>query len=89
MGKPTLTAALASGLTVRVPGKPGGLAAVRALRGGKLVATGTATVGAQGVAMVRLRFAAKARKALKRERSVKLTLVLDGGGAKLAVRLRR
>jgi len=73
-GGARLAKALGRGLALRVavPG-PGRLKAV-ARRGGRKVATGTAKAAGAGRATVRLRFPAKARRALRGAKRVKLAV---------------
>jgi hypothetical protein len=85
--KVKLARALRSGLRLTLAGARPGRQAIVAKRGRKVVARGTATVAANGAARVTLRFTKAARKALRRARSVMLTIA--GGGATAAVTLRR
>ena len=65
-----------------------GRVAVTAKRGRKLVARGTARVGASGTAKVTLRFTRAGKRALRGARTVKLARSA-GGGAKATVTLKR
>ena len=85
--KAKLAKALRSGLKVTLRGARPGRQAIVAKRGRKVVARGTATVGASGVAKVTLRFTRAAKRALRGARVVKLTVL--SGGAKAAVTLTR
>jgi hypothetical protein len=70
----SLGAALKKGLPVQLSGLGAGSVRVVATASGKLVASGRAKVGRSGTATVTLRFTAKARKQLARQRTVKLAL---------------
>ena len=85
--KAKLAKALRSGRKVTLLGASPGRQAIVAERGRKVVARGTATVGASGVAKVTLRFTRPAKRMLRHARTVKLTI--SGGGAKAAVTLKR
>ena len=74
---PKLKRALAKGIKVRVSGRPGTTVAVQALKGAKPVASGKAIVTPTGAATVTVRFTKAARKALRRAKSVSLTLVCE------------
>jgi Ca2+-binding RTX toxin-like protein len=76
-GKPTLRALLARGLTVTVSGRRAGArVSVSVLLGGRTtVAKGTAKAGGSGTAKVRVKPTKAGRKALRRARSAKLTIV--------------
>ncbi len=87
LSAPKLAAALKSGFKVRVPAAAGSKVSVKALKAGKVVASGTAKATSAGAAVVKLKFTAAARKSLKRARSVKL--MLKAGAKSLAVTLRR
>ena len=87
VGKAKLAKALRSGLKVTLRGAQPGRQAIVAKRGKRVVARGTAKVGADGTATVTLRFTKGGKKALRSARSVKLAI--SGGGAKAAVTLKR
>jgi hypothetical protein len=72
---------------VQLSGLPAGNVTVTASARGATVASGRAKVGRSGGARVTLRFDAKARKRLQRQRSV--TLVLKAGKARASVTLKR
>jgi hypothetical protein len=99
-GKVKLRRALAKGFVVRVGNVTGTVkltarisaaTAKRAKLGRKAitVASGSGQAGAGGEAQVRLRFTKRAARALKRLRSVKLTVAVAGGDARKTVTLRR
>jgi hypothetical protein len=85
--KRKLRTALRSGLPVRVTDAPAGQLRLSARHRGQVVATGTATVGAAGTAVVRLRFRAPARRTLARARTVALSVT--GGGLRTTIKLSR
>jgi hypothetical protein len=85
--KAKLAKALRSGLKVTLRGASPGRQGIVAKRGRKVVARGTAMVGASGVAKVTLRFTRPAKRMLRHARTVKLTI--SGGGARAAVTLKR
>ena len=58
-----------------------------AKRGKRIVARGSAKVGAAGTATVTLRFTKAAKRSLRSARSVRLKI--SGGGATVAVTLKR
>ncbi len=87
VGKAKLAKALRSGLKVTLRGAQPGRRAIVAKRGKRVVARGTAKVGADGSATVTLRFTKAGKRALRGARSVKLAI--SGGGAKAAVTLKR
>ncbi len=87
VGKVKLAKALRSGLKVTLRGATPGRQAIVAKKGRRVVARGTATVGASGAAKVTLRFTRAGKRALRGARVVKLTVL--GGGAKAAVTLKR
>jgi WD40-like Beta Propeller Repeat len=87
IAKVKLAKALRSGLKVTLRGAQPGSRAVVAKQGKKVVARGTAKVGANGAATVTLRFTKAGRKALRGARKVKLAI--SGGGAKATVTLKR
>jgi hypothetical protein len=70
-----------------VTGARRGTHAVTATFGRKVVARGTATVGAAGTATVKLRFTAAAKRTLAGRRTAKLTVA--GAGARATVTLKR
>ena len=74
VAKAKLKRALAKGLTVKVAGVAPGSLKVTARAGKKLVASGTAAVGGDGTGTAKLRFTKKAKKSLKRKKSVTLTV---------------
>ena len=82
-----LAKALRSGLKVTLQGARPGRQAVTAKRGRKVVARGTATVGANGAGTVTLRFTKAGKRALRKARTVKLAI--SGGGARATVALKR
>ncbi|MDW5596821.1 hypothetical protein VSS74_20915 [Conexibacter stalactiti] len=82
-----LGVALKRGLPVQLSGLPAGTVKVTASARGTTVASGRAKVGRSGSARVTLRFSAKARKRLQRQRS--LTLALKAGKVRASVTLKR
>ncbi|HYF25499.1 MAG TPA: hypothetical protein VD931_07145, partial [Baekduia sp.] len=76
--RPSLRAALRQGLRVRLAGAAGETFDVVARRGARTVATGRATTSADGAAVVRLRFTAAARRALRPLRSARVRLAAPG-----------
>jgi len=92
-----LSAALRKGIVLRIaPGRPG--KAVGSAKAGRAkAAKGSARVGSKGSAKLKLRFTAKARRSLRRKRSVRLAVTVrftpKGGGAaqtaKAALKLKR
>ena len=82
-----LRAALAKGLTVRLSGLTAGRAVVQLRLDRKVVATGSATVGADGKARVVVRFTKGAKRSLRSKRRV--TLKLTAPGVTTSVRLAR
>lgn len=82
-----LAKALRSGLKVTLGGATPGRQVVTARRGRKVVARGTAKVGASGSAKVTLRFTRAGKRALRGARTVKLAI--SGGGARATVTLKR
>jgi hypothetical protein len=86
-GAKTLRALRAGRLRVRVTGLPAGAAVrLRALKGGKLVATGAARANTQGVASVTVKLTAAGKRALRGARTVTLRLVAGGGQTVLRLR---
>jgi hypothetical protein len=92
-----LAAALRKGIVLTVaPGQPG-KAVGSAKAGAAKVAKGSTRVGAKGSAKLKLRFTAKAKRSLRRKRSVRLAVTVrfapEGGGAsqaaKVALKLKR
>ncbi len=73
---------------MQLAGLPAGTVKVQAKVGSKVVATGTAKVGASGTATVTLKFTKAAKKSLGKKKAVKLTLVATGA-PKATVNLRR
>ena len=60
---------------------------MKAKSGGKVVATATARVGADGTATATLRFTRAAKKSLGRKKAARLTIT--AGSARLALTLKR
>jgi hypothetical protein len=87
VAKVKLAKALRSGLKVTLRGATPGRQAIVAKKGRKVVARGTATVGASGTGKVTLRFTRAGKRALRGARTVRLTVT--GGGAKAVVTLKR
>jgi len=81
-----LAKALKSGLSVTVKGVTGKVK-LTAKHGKKTVASGSAKASKSGKATVKLKFTKAAKKALKRKRSVKLTIT--GGGVSVTYTLKR
>jgi Ca2+-binding RTX toxin-like protein len=87
-GRPTLRALLKSGLTITVKGrKAGAKVAVSVKRGGTIVAKGSGKAGAGGTAKIKVKVTKAGRKALKRAKTAKLTVV--AGGDRLTITLKR
>ena len=86
LGRTKLARALRAGLKVTVTGASGTVK-LRALRGRKVVASGSARASGSGRAVVTLRFTRAARRSLARVRRV--TLKLTGAGTAKTVVLRR
>jgi Ca2+-binding RTX toxin-like protein len=83
-----LAAALRSGVALKVTGAKAGTLKLVARRGGTVVARGSVKVKAGQAATVRLRFTAKAKRSLRRARSV--TLKVSGGdGVRATITLQR
>ncbi len=86
VSKVAIKKALAKGLAVKVTGaKPGKVTLVAKARG-KAVAKGSATVGDDGSASVKLKFTKAAKKSLRRLK--KVSLVVSGGGAEATIVLK-
>jgi Ca2+-binding RTX toxin-like protein len=86
-GRVKLAAALRKGITVRVTGIKAGAVKLAATRSGKVVARGQGKATKAGTATVKLRFTAKARRSLRRAKSV--TLKVSGAGVSGTITLRR
>jgi Ca2+-binding RTX toxin-like protein len=87
-GARSLKALTAGRLRVQIAGlRPGASAKVRALRGRTVVATGTGRADTRGVAKVTIRLTKAGKRALKRAKTAKLTLV--AGDQRLVVSLKR
>jgi Ca2+-binding RTX toxin-like protein len=87
-GQVTLAKALKKGFKVKVTGLPASKpVALSATRSGKVVAKGSAKADKKGTATVTLKFTAKAKKALRRAKTIKLKV--SGGGATATVTLKR
>ncbi|HEX8086956.1 MAG TPA: hypothetical protein VF529_21920 [Solirubrobacteraceae bacterium] len=71
-----LARALRGGLVVRFRAAAPGVVTVRALQGRKVVAQGSARAARPGTVAIRLRFTARAKRALRAKRSLKLTVRL-------------
>jgi Ca2+-binding RTX toxin-like protein len=87
-GKPTLRALLKSGLTITVKGrKAGAKVTVSLKRGGAVVAKGSSNAGTNGTAKVKVKVTRAGRKALKRSKSAKLTIV--AGSERITLTIKR
>jgi Ca2+-binding RTX toxin-like protein len=87
-GRPTLRALLKSGLTITVKGrKAGAKVAISVKRGGTIVAKGSGKAARSGTAKVKVKVTKAGRKALKRAKTAKLTVV--AGGDRLTITLKR
>lgn len=87
-GRVRLTTALKSGFTIKLTGlKAATKVKLSATRSGKVVAKGSAKATKKGTATVKLKFTAKAKRALRHAKSV--TLKVSGGGATTTVVLKR
>jgi Ca2+-binding RTX toxin-like protein len=87
-GRIRLAAALKSGFTIKLTGvKAQSKVKLNAARSGKVVARGSAKATKKGTATVKLKFTSKAKRALRRAKSV--TLKVSGGGAATTVVLKR
>jgi hypothetical protein len=88
VGRVRLAAALKSGFTVKLTGvKAGAKLKLSATRSGKVVARDSSKATKKGTATVKLKFTAKAKRALRRANSV--TLKVSGGGVATTVVLKR
>ena len=76
IGKVKLAKALKSGVAINVTTPGAGKVTVKAKRGSKVVASGSGKAGANGAATLKLKFTKAGRKALKRAKSAKLTVVV-------------
>ena len=87
-GKVTIAKALKSGFTVRVTGvKAGSTVKLSATRGGTVVARCSGKATKKGTATIKLRFTSKARKSLRRAKSI--TLKVSGAGVAGTITLKR
>jgi Ca2+-binding RTX toxin-like protein len=87
-GKPSLKAFLKHGLTVTVTGrKANAKVKVSARRGAKVVAAGSAKASKSGTAKVKVKATKAGRRALRRTKTVTLTLV--AGSDRISVTLKR
>jgi Ca2+-binding RTX toxin-like protein len=88
VGRPTLRGLLKFGLTIRVTGRRAGAkVSVSLKRGGTVVATGHGKAAKDGSAKVKVKVTKAGRRALRRAKSARLTLV--AGGDRLALTLKR
>ena len=88
VGRVRLGAALKSGFTIKLTGvKAKTKVKLSAARSGKVVARGSAKATKSGTATVKLKFTSKAKRALRRAKSV--TLKISGSGATTTVVLER
>jgi hypothetical protein len=86
--KVTIAQALKKGLTIKVTGAPAAKKlALSATRSGKVVAKGSGKADKKGTATVTLKFTSKAKKALRKAKTLKLKV--SGGGATATVTLKR
>jgi len=84
----TLAKALKSGFAIRVAGVPAAKKlTLSATRAGKVVAKGSGKADKNGKATIKLTFTKKAKRALRRAKSV--TLKVSGGGASATITLKR
>jgi Ca2+-binding RTX toxin-like protein len=84
----TLAKALKSGFAIKVSGVKAETALkLAATRSGKLVARGSGKADKKGAATVKIKFTAKAKRALRHAKSV--TLKVSGGGASTTITLKR
>jgi hypothetical protein len=84
----TLAKALKSGFTVKVSGAAAGTTLkLSATRSGKLLARGSGRAGQSGTATVKLRFTAKAKRSLRRAKTI--TLKVSGAGVSTTITLKR
>ncbi len=86
--KTSLARALRSGLRVKVTGAPAGTLKLIARRSGTVVAKGSAALDSSGTGTVKLRFTSRARRQLRRARTLRLTVSATGADA-LKVLLKR
>jgi Ca2+-binding RTX toxin-like protein len=87
-GRPTLRALLSRGLTVTVAGrKPGAKVSVSVKRGGTVVAKGTTRADTKGTAKVKVKVTRAGRRALRKARSAKLTIV--AGADRITITVKR
>ncbi|WP_445150784.1 hypothetical protein [Baekduia sp. Peel2402] len=87
-GKVTVAQALKRGFKIKVAGVAASKkVALSASRSGKVVAKGSAKADKKGVATVTLKFTAKAKKSLRKAKTI--TLKVAGGGATATVTLKR
>ena len=87
-GKASLRALLKSGLTVTVAGrKPKAKVSVSLKRGGTVVAKGSGKAGADGTAKVKVKVTKAGRRALRKAKRAKLTLV--AGSDRVTLTLKR
>jgi Ca2+-binding RTX toxin-like protein len=85
-GKPTLRALLKNGLTVTVTGRKAQTkVSVSVLRGKATVAKGSGKAGKSGTAKVKVKLTKSGRKALRRAKSAKLTLVAGSDRVTLTI----
>lgn len=88
VGRVRLAAALTSGFAIKLTGvKAGSKLTLNATRSGKVVARGSAKATKKGTATVKLKFTAKAKRALRHAKSV--TLKISGGAVATTVVLKR
>jgi Ca2+-binding RTX toxin-like protein len=86
-GKPTLRALLKGGLTITVKGRrPGAKVAVSLKRGGTVVAKGTGRASKAGIAKVKVKVTKAGRRALRRAKSAKLTIVAGADRAMITIK---
>lgn len=86
--KVTIAQALKKGVKIKVTGAPAAKkVALSATRSGKLVAKGSAKADKKGTATVTLKFTSKAKKSLRRAKTIKLKV--SGGGANATITLKR
>jgi Ca2+-binding RTX toxin-like protein len=87
-GRITIAKALKSGFTVKVTGVEAGTTLkLSATRAGKVLARGSAKATKKGTATVKLRFTSKAKKSLRRAKSI--TLKVSGTGVAATITLKR
>jgi hypothetical protein len=86
--KVTIAQALKKGLKVKVTGVPASKkVALSATRAGKVVAKGSAKADKKGTATVTLKFTSKAKKSLRKAKTLKLKV--SGGGVATTITLKR